>query len=633
MRRILSSLLLLGLALAQGLVLPFEGPRGYTLAQAFAQGLNAPPPTLLALLLPDLPWRGSYELAGGLHTRAGARLALAATGADWVLLGREEEGGLRLILATPKGAQEGLFRTPELAWLWLQGQGLAPRFSPFPIPSLSEERLQALAQGQDPDPLHQSALDLKEGRGSGLLEGLLPKRLLLLWQGTLPPAYEAFRLLAEGKREEALKRAEALTQGDVLERTAAHLLFRALEDERWKETARSLAQAFPELPLAWEEVSFAAFAEGKGEEAKEALLQALKLRPDYWLYWTNLGWAYYLAGDLPRAILASERALQLSPNATALYNLGLFRAIYGDYLGAKAAYDRALRLDEGEDFPEALKDLEARKEPLALYFRAYLAERAGLEAKPLYEAFLAQHPKHPLGPAARRALAQLGEGGARLEVLRLSLIPGDVDARPFRAGEAVFPEVRLTGTPYLKRDALETRLYREGALLQEEKKPLGFPPLTTALVENAPAVTLPAPGRYTLEVRYGEATLLLPLEAGPPSLARRLYALGLEVRDLSGQALLTPKEALGEEGERLLLERTLQALKEAAPLATSSRLTIPLPKGPYAGKTVQEVLKEPSLEGVRAFFEAVLENPELLAENDVVNAFVNWLLKLSENAP
>ncbi|BDG16932.1 tetratricopeptide repeat protein [Thermus brockianus] len=633
MRRLLALTLLLGLTLAQGLVLPFEGPRGYALAQAFAQGLQAPPPTLLALLLPDLPWRGSYELAGGLYTRAGARLALSATGAGWVLLGRGEEGGLRLILATPTGAKEGLFRTPELAWLWLQGQGLAPRYAPLPPPSLPEERLRALAEGKDPDPLHQSALDLREGRGTGLLEGVLPKRLLLLWQGTLPPAYEAFRLLAEGKREEALKRAEALAQGDTLERTAAHLLYRALEDERWKESARSLAQAFPELPLAWEEVSFAAFAEGKGEEARDALLQALKLRPDYWLYWTNLGWAYYLTGDLPRAILASERAVRLNPNATAYYNLGLFRAIYGDFLGAKAAYDRALRLDEGEDFPEALKDLEGRQEPLTLYFRAYLAERVGLDAKPLYQAFLAQYPRHPLGPSARRALARLEKGGVGLEVLRLTLIPGDVDARPFRAGEAVFPEVRLTGSPYLQRGALETRLFRGGELLQGEKKDLGFPPLATGLVEVAPAVTLPEPGRYTLEVRYGEATALLPLEAGPPSLARRLYALGLEVRDLSGRALLSPKEALGEKGEELLLERTLEALKEAAPLATGSRLTAPLKAGPYAGKSVQQALQDPGLAGVRAFFEAVLANPELLAENDVVNAFVNWLLGLSENQP
>ncbi|MCS6867456.1 hypothetical protein [Thermus sp.] len=625
MRRTLALLLLLGSSLAQGLVLPFAGPEGFRLAQAFAQGLKAPPPTLLSLLLPDLPWRDSYDLTGGLYTAAGARLAQAATGADWVLLGQQEPRGLRLFLADGKGVRGGLFPTPELGWLWLQGQGLAPRFTPLPSPILPEARLRALAEGQDPDPLHRSALDLREGRGAGLLEGLLPKRLLRLWQGQLPPAYEAFRLLSEGKREEALGRAKALLQGDVLERTAGHLLLRALEDEGWKASARKLAQAFPELPLAWEEVSFAAFAEGQGQEAREALLKALALRPDYWLYWTNLGWAYYLTGDLPRALLASERAVALNPNATAYYNLGLFRAIYGDYLGAKAAYDRALRLDEGEDFPEALKDLEERKEPLTLFFRAYLAERAGLAAQELYRAFLESHPTHPAAPAAARALKRLG-GEVRLRLERLTLIPGDLEARPFRAGEAVFPEVFLEGSPYLERGRLRTLLLREGQVLKEEEKPLGFPPLTAALRETAPAVTLPEPGRYTLEVGYGKARLQVSLEVGPESLARRLYALGLEVRDLSGQPLLSPKEALGDEGDQILLERTLAALREAAPLASATRFTTPLPRGPYAGKSVQELLQNPSPEMVRAFFRAVLDSPELLAESDVVNALVDWLL-------
>ncbi|WP_038055988.1 hypothetical protein [Thermus amyloliquefaciens] len=625
-RRFLALSLLLGLSLAQGLVLPFEGPQGFRLAQAFAEGLQAPPPTLLALLLPDLPWQRGYDLAGGLYTRAGARLAQAATGADWVLLGREEERGLRVFLARRDGVKEGLFATPSLAWVWLQGEGLAQRFSPLPRPALSEEALRALAQGQNPDPLHQSALDLKEGRGAGLLQGVLPERLLLLWQGRLPPAYQALSLLSQGKREEALRQAESLLQGDVLEKTAAHLVLRALEDPRWQESARSLAQAFPELPLAWEEVSFAAFAEGKGEEARDALLKALRLRPDSWLYWTNLGWAYYLAGDLPRAILASERAVDLLPNATAYYNLGLFKAIYGDFLGAKAAYQRALRLDEGEDFPEALKDLEGRSELLALFFRAYVAERAGLPAKGLYQAFLETHPRHPLAQAARRALDR-EEGGLALEVKKLALIPGDLEARPFRAGEAVFPEVKLTGSPYLPRHELQTLLYKEGALVAQEKKPLGFPPLTAALEEVAPAVTLPEPGRYALEVRYGEAQVVIPLEVGPESLARRLYALGLEVRDLDGSLLLNPKEALGPDGERLLLERTLEALKQAAPLATGSRFTTPLTQGPYAGKSVQDLLQNPTLEMVEAFFKAVLEAPELLADNDVVNALVSWLLQ------
>lgn len=619
-------LLFLAPALAQGLVLPFEGPRGYQLAQAFAEGLKAPPPTLLALLLPEPPWRQGYDLVGGLYTKAGAALAREIAGADWVLLGRQEERGLRVFLARKEGVEEGLFPTPELAWLWLQGKGLTPRYSPLPEPLLPEERLRALAQGEDPDPLHRSALDLKEGRGSGLLEGLLPGRLLLLWQGKPPAAYQALDLLAQGKEEEALKAAEALEEGELLDRLTAHLLYRALEDGRWKASARALAEAYPYLAFAWEEVSFAAFEEGKGEEAKRALLQAVRLNPENALYWTNLGWAHYLTGDLPRAILASERAVRLGPNATAYYNLGLFRAIYGDFLGAKAAYDRALRLDEGEEVGAALEDLKEREEPLALFFRAYLSERAGLEAAPLYRAFLSAHPRHPTAPLAQRALARLERGGVALTLQRLALIPGDRDARPFRAGEAIFPEVRLEGSPYLPKGELRVALLGPEGQVAEGTKPLGFPPLTAALVETGPAVTPEAPGRYTLEVRYGPAVARLPLEVGSPSLARRLYALGLLPQDLSGRDLLTPEEALGEEGEALLLQRTTEALREAAPLATSERLRSPLEKGPFAGKSVQDLLKEATPELARAFYERVVEAPELLGDQDVVNAFVNWVL-------
>uniref|UniRef100_A0A7C2GEI6 Tetratricopeptide repeat protein n=1 Tax=Thermus islandicus TaxID=540988 RepID=A0A7C2GEI6_9DEIN len=619
---------LLGAALAQGLVLPFEGPRGYSLAQAFAEGLKAPPPTLLALLLPEPPWQGGYDLVGGLYSPGGARLAREITGAEWLLLGKEEARGLRLYLARAEGVQEGLFATPALAWLWLQKEGLAPRFSALPTPRLPEARLRALAQGEEPDPLHRSALDLKEGRGAGLLEGLLPKPLLLLWQEKLPPAYRALSRLSQEGREEALKEAQALEKGGLLEGIAALLIYRIAEDPRWKALARTLAEKAPEVPFAWEEVSFAAFEEGRGEEAREALLRAVKLRPDHPLYWTNLGWAYYLTGDLPRAILASERAVRLSPNPTAYYNLGLFRALHGDLLGAKEAYDRALRLDAGTEVEAALKDLEARKEPLALFFRGYLAERAGLEAAPLYRAFLQESPHHPFAARAERALKALSGRKVALSVERLSLIPGDLDARPFRAGEAIFAQVRLEGEPYLPRDALQVALYKEGQKVVEAAKGLGIPPLTVGLVETAPAVSPKEPGRYTLEVRYGEAQALLPLEVGPPSLARRLYALGLEARDLSGSPLLTAKEALGEEGDKLLVERTLAALMEAAPLATDARLTTPLKKGPYAGKTVQDLLRNPTPELVRAFYQAVLEAPELLGESDVVNAFVEWILGL-----
>lgn len=42
---------------------------------------------------------------------------------------------------------------------------------------------------------------------------------------------------------------------------------------------------------------------------------------------------------------------------------------------------------------------------------------------------------------------------------------------------------------------------------------------------------------------------------------------------------------------------------------------------------MQELLREAIPATVRVFLDAVLEAPELLAESDVVNAFVNWLLQ------
>lgn len=77
---------------------------------------------------------------------------------------------------------------------------------------------------------------------------------------------------------------------------------------------------------------------------------------------------------------------------------------------------------------------------------------------------------------------------------RLTLVPGGPDARPFRAGEAIFPEVRLEGRPYLRQASLFTALYREGRKVAEEEKPVGFPPLTVALLEVAPPVVPEARG-------------------------------------------------------------------------------------------------------------------------------------------
>lgn len=633
--RALLFLLLLAPALAQGLVLPFQGPGGYSLAQGYAEALGTPPVSLAALLLPEPPWQGGYERAGGLYSRAGAALVREVTGAEFVLLGRTEP--LTLYLASREGVVEGRFSNPESAWLFLKAHLKRRDFTPPPRPKGDEARLRALAQGEDPDELHGKALRLRQGEAVQIPG--LPQGVFTFWKalsgkgGQLPRVYALYELLAGEKREEALALAKALSNGTILEKLGALLVLRFLQDPSWKPLAWNLAHEAPYLPLAWEMASYAAFEEEDGARAKEALLQAIRLSPDSALYWTNLGWAEYLLGHRAKALLATERALRLEEGAVALYNLGLLKALYGDHLGAKAAYDRALRLDQGEDVRMAVDDWakHVKSTPQGLFWRAYLLERSGelKEARTFYRNFLQESPESPLAPLAKRALK--GLEGARLEARleRLTLIPGDLEARPFRVGEAIFPVVGLSGEPYLEKAPLTSRLLKGEKVVEEREKPLGFPPLTSALWTTAPAVTPKEEGVYTLEVRYGSARLETKLTILKESLARRLYALGLIPKDLSGQDLLSPKEMLGEDGEKLLLERSIAVLKEAAPLAQSPQLTTPLSSGPFQGKSVRELLANADESLVLTFYRAILEDPALLAEQgmDLVNALVNWLLE------
>ena len=633
--RSLLFLLLLAPALAQGLVLPFQGPRGYSLAQGYAEALGTPPVSLAALLLPEPPWQGGYERAGGLYSRAGAALVREVTGAEFVLLGRTEP--LTLYLASREGVVEGRFSNPAAAWLWVKVHLKRRDLTPPPRPRGDEARLQALAQGEDPDELHGKALRLRQGEPVQIPG--LPQGVSAFWQalsgkdGQLPRVYALYELLAEEKREEALALARTLSSGTTLEKLGALLVLRFLEDPSWKALAWRLAQEAPYLPLAWEMASYAAFEEEDGAKAKEALLQALRLSPGSALYWTNLGWAEYLLGEKARALLATQRALRIEPGAVALYNLGLLKALYGDHLGAKAAYDRALRLDQGEDVRMAVDDWARyeKEAPQGLFWRAYLLEHAGdlKEALALYQAFLRTEPQSPLAFLAQRALKRLEGAKVEVKLNRLTLLPGDLEARPFRVGEAIFPEVQVSGEPYLERAPLITRLLKSGQAAEEREKALGFPPLTTQAQATAPAVTPKEEGVYALEVQYGGARARVELTILKESLARRLYVLGIIPKDLSGQDLLSPKEMLGEDGEALLLKRSVAALQEAALLAQSPQLTAPLKSGPFQGKSVRELLQRADEALVLRFYRAVLEDPTLLAEQgmDLVNALVNWLLQ------
>ncbi|WP_233493193.1 MULTISPECIES: hypothetical protein [unclassified Meiothermus] len=647
---------LLGLALAQppkGLVLPFAGPGGQGAAHALAEGLRVAPPSLAALLLPDLPWRDGYDLASGrIESLGGARLAREVSGADWLAVGEVgQDGWVTIYLSTPQESRRARFSRLELAQRWLEAKlGLFPH----PFPGLAhglEATYQRMSQGELSvitdaalRGLYAAALETRQGRApTPDLAALLPKPLLDFWtnlaQRRLSPAYQALADLGAGRQAQALEAARKLADGLAYERLTALLIQRSAGQGDWHQTARKLAQIAPELPIAWEEVSFAAFDEGQPGEARDALLKALALLPQKPLYWTNLGWAYYLTGDRARSIQASRRALTLGESSpTPAYNLGLVKALYGDVYGAKQAYDQALQRDDEQEFEAALEDLAKAKNPLLTYWQGYLAERGGevAQARAFYQRFAEANPQHPLAPAARRASRIQLE--LRISLEKLALQPAGPDAQPFRAGEAVFPIVRLEGSPYLMRAPLVTRLLDEnGRVLLEQRKEIAFRPMTAERIEAAPAVTLPREGRYYLEVLYGDQKLSQSVSASPPSLARRLYVAGLQIRDLNDRPLLSEGEMLGPQGDRLLLERTTAALREVVQFLRDEAkdnpqrqrelqgLSQPLTQGPYAGQSVLELMDRADEQVLRAFFEAAAQNPELIGDSDVVNAFVNWL--------
>lgn len=640
-------MVLLGLpALAQGLVLPFAGPGGQSLAQSLANGLGAPPPSLSAILLPNLPWNGSYEsAAGGLETPGGAVLAREVAAAPWLLVGKvDDQNWIELYLAWPGRLERARVSRPDLALVWVS-QALQQARRPYQLAAQSEELLTRLAAGDldniDQGPvsvaLYNQAIALIDGGQrppNDRLAQLYPQ-LMNFWLsalgGQLPLAYRALIDYNDpATRPQALAAARELAQGQAYERLTAILMLRDAGDASWREVARRVARQAPQVAIAWEDLSFAALDDNNPKEAVEALLQARRLRPDSGLYHINLGWSYYLLGNPTRSTASSLRGIALDESPVPAYNLGLVRALAGDIRGAREAYNLALERDNRNEVDAALKDLVDTQDPAMLYWQGYLKEKTGdlLGAREAYQGFINAFPESILLPAARKGLQARVE--TRLNLRNVSLVPAGPDARPFSSGETAFVQLEIEGLPFVPKSKLTTTLLNEaGQVVQTASKDVRGGATLAALVETSPGVTFPQPGKYRLEIRFADSVVSLQLEVGAASLARQLATLGLQVRGLGGAPLISERELLGAQGEQKLLERIVAELQATAPRAEAiAQLNRPLASGPYQGKSVVQWMAAATPELVSAFLRAVLEAPELLGDADVVNAFVDWLLGL-----
>lgn len=393
-------------------------------------------------------------------------------------------------------------------------------------------------------------------------------------------ALAASLLWARGESEGAVTAVTDLTAA-VRERAPAALVAASIvaqmagapEEER--AALEAVTRLDPYLVYPFERLSFIALDRNDALAAAEALAAAVELDPESDLYWTNLGWSYYLLGLLDRSEGASQRAVDLDANQyIAHYNLGLVRSVTGRLTEALRSYDSATRLDPAID-DEAIKDLESATqqypEAAAVSYSLatlYEAEGRRAEAKAQYRRFL----RLAEAGAAPGVTAFVQSANERLLVLDappppLELLGGVTvrlgsrgpEAAPFHPGDRIFPEFEVS-TPG---DQLPARL-QVGISLTSEA--------TDVLAETTSEVVVP-----TGAVGFVIDTLSLDI---PPDLERGGYLLKVQVTARDGSSAAA-EAAVDVEGEaaavRQLLSRNvvMTALESGMPLYGNKDLARP----------------------------------------------------------
>ncbi|GGJ17931.1 tetratricopeptide repeat protein [Deinococcus roseus] len=145
-----------------------------------------------------------------------------------------------------------------------------------------------------------------------------------------------------------------------------------------KDTREALYQFLPHSEYALSEYSFLAFDQNNFQAARTVLERLVSINPNKPLYHTNLGWAQYKTGDALKALLSTNKALQINPeDEIAAYNLGLYNFTLGNDASARQAYDYAFSLGSYKDTQMALADLEESPDPRSHFYSGVLYEQLG----------------------------------------------------------------------------------------------------------------------------------------------------------------------------------------------------------------------------------------------------------------
>jgi len=465
---------------------------------------------------------------------------------------------------------------------------------------------------------------------------------------------------AEGDDEGALAGVRSVIGGRTDDRSAALLgasLVAQLVGSAAEETAAlgDLARLSPFLVYSFERLSFLAFDRDDALAAAEALAPAVELDPESDLYWTNLGWAYYLLGFLERSEAASLQAVALDANQyIALYNIGLVRSVSGRLVEADDAYARATRLDPAID-DEAVKDLEdalvAYPDAVGVSYslaRLYEAEGRRDDAKVQYGRFVELAGEDPAlaGPvsAARERLAALDAPPPPLELsgaVEPRLGARGTAASPYHPGDRVFPsfEVSTPGDQLPARLTVGLTLLSErGVGLAEGGDEVVVPSGAVGFVIDSLYVDLPSDlpeGNYVLRVDVsardgsstsGSAELIV---RGGIVVLRQLISRGVVMTALDSGAPLYDAKSLTRAFS--LTDTLMGELAGAASAADEALPTVTT--GRFAGKSGAQLFEGSTAADIDAYLGYLIASGVADYRFVFVDAYAAWALDGAPAAP
>lgn len=412
-----------------------------------------------------------------------------------------------------------------------------------------------------------------------------------------------------------------------------------------KEALSKLTDLQPSYVYPFERLSFIAFDEEDAMAAGKALAVATRLEPESDLYWTNLGWAYYLLGVLDKSEAASVRATELNPGQNiAYFNLGLARVVTGRLAEAMEAYAEAIAIDPEVD-DEAIVDLVNALELYpnqkgVHYALASLYEQEGQREKAAeqFELYLAADTEAPFDRFARQRIEILRAPPAAIEISEGASfgLGSSLLATPYiESGDRLYSSFELfTPGAELPSSINASLRLQDGSanILAENTLTVDIPRNAIGYVIDNLSIDVPRDleaGSYelVLEVTATEdrqVSTVFQLElAGQASVLRQLISRNIVMTDLETNSPFYSVEDLNQQ-EGFLIDKllgelrvTAEAAEEALPIAEVGRFT---------GLSGGEIFNNSSSADIQDFLTSLLSGETGDANFSFVDAYAQWAL-------